>query len=110
MDARKMLTITNSFGNVDLVHSTISANYVHIKESRLQPICRKLGVRFAPAIVAFDSTKNGTKPVICGVVVTRRSAGKVLLAIAARNTPEQRAKRERQALERAERKAELKRG
>jgi len=81
----------------------LSKAYVHIEGERLQPLCRKLGINYAQALVGFDERgrrgKYGYAPSFNGVVVSARSAPKLLKAIQEREaraatrkptTPEQR--------------------
>jgi hypothetical protein len=48
----KQLAIVNEYGNVD-VRAGLSKVYQHVRGKNLQPLCRKLGIRFAPAVVDF---------------------------------------------------------
>jgi hypothetical protein len=94
-----MLKIANSFGNVD-VRERLPKAYVHVQGDRLQPLCRKLGINYAQALVGFAKRgKYGYAPKLNGVVVSARSAPKLLKAIQEREesaatrkptTPEQR--------------------
>jgi hypothetical protein len=83
MPITKSLSIVNGYGNVD-VREGLSKAYTHVRGTRLQPLCRKLGIRFAPAVVFFEETRYGYKPVYNGVVVSTRSAAKLQAAIAER--------------------------
>ena len=59
--------------------------YVHVPGDRLQALCRKLGIKFAQALVDFGGKKRyGFHPVFDGVVVSARSAVKLQAAIAER--------------------------
>lgn len=78
------ISIANAYGNVDLVHHKLDGRYAHVRGPRLQPLCNKLGIRFAPAVVAFESNRYGTKPVFDGVVVSKQSAGTLQQEIEAR--------------------------
>ena len=103
------LAIANTFGNVD-VRSGAPKGYVHVKGTRLQPLCRKLGIKFAPALIGFEGEKRfGHHPVLDGVVVSERSGPKLLEEISKRTerTAKARAEREKKRLE--ERKRERKR-
>ena len=55
--------------------------YEHVRGERLQPLCRKLGIKFAPAFVGFNKIGSRYYPVLYGVVVTTRSAPKLQAAI-----------------------------
>lgn len=102
MKERK-LAIVNGFGNVDLTRTRLDRRYVHVKGKRLQPLCRKLGIRFAEAVVDFEEHRTyGWKPVTDGVVVSSKSAQKLRDAIQAReqrNPPEKRAAARRRRFE-----------
>jgi Rad4 beta-hairpin domain 3 len=78
------LRIANSYGNVD-VRNGLSQAYRQIKGKRLQPLCRKLGIKFAEALVGFEENGSYYRPIVDGVVVSARSAPKLLEAITARN-------------------------
>ena len=81
----KSLRVCNSYGNVD-VRVKLSRSYAHIPGPRLQPLCRKLGVRYAKALVGFSKEgRHGYKPVLDGVVVSAKSAPKLLGAIEERS-------------------------
>ena len=79
-----MLSIVNSYGNVD-VRNKLSKAYKHIRGKRLQPLCRKLGIKYAQALVEMKQSGVYYHPVFDGVVVSARSAPKLLEAIIARN-------------------------
>jgi hypothetical protein len=79
-----MLKIANAYGNVD-VRRKLSGAYAHIKGQRLQPLCRKLGIQYAEAMTGFvKNGKYGYKAEINGVVVSFRSAPKLLEKISER--------------------------
>ncbi len=78
------LKITNEYGNVD-VREGVPKGYVYVKGQRLQPLCRKLKIQFAPAVVGFQGDGEfGYRPQFDGVVVSARSASKLLAEIEAR--------------------------
>lgn len=93
------LKIANAFGNID-VRKPIPQSYVHVPGKNLQPLCRKLGIKFAPALTGFRErgrrARFGYSAVMDGVVISARSADKLRVAIADREarskprTPEQR--------------------
>jgi hypothetical protein len=91
------LSIANVFGNVD-VRRPLPKQYVHVKGERLQPLCRKLKIKFAQALTGFTparSKRYPAKPNLYGVVISSRSAPKLLKAIEdreQRNPPEKREK------------------
>jgi hypothetical protein len=95
-----LLKIANGYGNVD-VRGGVPGGYVHVPGERLQPLCRKLKIKFAPALIDFTGKRRyGYSPVLDGVVVSSRSAPKLLAELEARQqrsskrkkpTPEQRA-------------------
>lgn len=78
------LKIANSYGNVD-VRTKLSKAYVHVGGQRLQPLCRKLGIKYAQALVGFSergpSARFGYQPQFDCVVVSARYARKLLRAI-----------------------------
>jgi len=77
----EILAIANGYGNVDVCDG-LRKGYVHVRGQRLQPLCRKLGIKFAQAWIGFDGKKRyGYHPVFDGVVVSARSAPKLLTAI-----------------------------
>ncbi len=82
------LAIADHFGSVD-VRKKLSKSYVHIKGQRLQPLCRKLKIKYALALVGFvergRNAKFGWSPEYDGVVVSNRSVSKLLVAIQDRN-------------------------
>src|ERR1043165_9216206 len=83
--AKTTLAIANVYGNVD-VRNSLSKAYVHIRGHRLQPLCRKLGIKFAQALIDFGGKKRyGFQPVYDGVVVSAKSAPKLLAAIKERD-------------------------
>lgn len=97
-----MLKVANRFGNVD-VRQRRSKAYVHVEGERLQPLCRKLGINYAQALVGFVERgrrgKYGYSPLFNGVVVSVRTASKLLQTVKEREeraatrkpvTPEQR--------------------
>jgi len=78
------LKIANSFCNVD-VRKGLSKAYVHFKGQRLQPLCRKLGIKYAQALVGFSErgrkARFGYQPIFDGVVVSAKSASKLMYAV-----------------------------
>lgn len=88
------LSMANDYGSVD-IRNGLSRNYVHVGGKRLQPLCRRLGIKYAEALIGFAEGgrkgRFGYSPKIDGVVVSARSAPKLLAAIKEReeraNTP-----------------------
>lgn len=87
-------------GNDFDVRQGVPKGYRHIPGERLQPLCRKLGIKFSMALIGFEKSWRYWKPVFDGVVVTLLSAAKLSVAIEARKqralsrpqkTPEQKA-------------------
>lgn len=82
------LEIANRFGTVD-VRNDLPESYVHVEGLRLQPLCRKLKIKFAQALVGYEergrNAKFGYKPEFYGVVVPSESAPKLLEAIEQRD-------------------------
>ena len=66
----------NKYGNVRIIDD-VPAGLRHVAGLRLGPLCRKLEVPFAPALVGFNFSKWRSSPVFDGVVVPTRSAAKV---------------------------------
>lgn len=94
------LAIANGYGNVD-VTGGVPAGYAHVRGARLQPLCRRLGIRHAAALVGWAkrSRRYPARPVLDGVVVAARSAERLRRAVDERavrtarsrpRTPEQR--------------------
>lgn len=75
-----LLKIANVYGNVDVRLGT-PKGYEHVRGERLQPLCRKLGIRYAQALVRWGGTKRYPRPVFDGVVVSKRSTAKLKAAI-----------------------------
>jgi Rad4 beta-hairpin domain 3 len=70
-----------TYGNVDGRYG-VRKGYVYVRGQRLQSLCRKLGIRFAQALIEFGGKKRfGYHPIFDGVVVSARSASKLLAAI-----------------------------
>lgn len=78
------LKISNCYGNVDVRNGLPSKSYVHVRGERLQPLCRKLGINFAQALIGVRKSKYGHTPQFDGVVVSVRSGPKLLQAITER--------------------------
>lgn len=78
-----LLAIANSFGNVD-VRTNVPKRYVHIPGKRLQPLCRKLGIKYAEALTGFEESRGYWKAITDGVIISARSATKLQVAIEAR--------------------------
>lgn len=55
---------------------------MHLQLRNLAPICRKLGVDYAPAMTGFDQRGGCSVPLIEGVVVCAEFEQRVLLAFA----------------------------
>ncbi len=80
---RVHLAVANDYGSID-VQDSCPKGHVHIRGKRLQPLCRRLGVKYAAALVGFREYRGQYSPILDGVVVTERSAPKVRQAIAER--------------------------
>ncbi len=78
------LKIANSYGSID-VRYKLAKSYVHVRGKRLQPLCRKLGIKHAEALVGFSErgrkARFGYHLEFDGVVVSARSAPKLLHAV-----------------------------
>ena len=96
-----LLAIANEYGNVD-VRTQVPKRYAHVPGKYLPSLCRKLGIKFAPALVGFKRGWRGRySRVIDGVVVSARSAERVQKGIAERacaSAPKAEAKKAREAL------------
>lgn len=62
-----MLELTR-FGNVD-IRKSVPEGYQHMKEKRLQPLCRKLGIEFAEPLVDIKKFGFMYRAIKKGVVV-----------------------------------------
>lgn len=78
-----LIAIANSFGNVD-IRSKVPKRYMHIPGKRLQPLCRKLGIKYAEAMTGFEESRGYWKAITDGVIISVRSATKLKDAIEAR--------------------------
>jgi hypothetical protein len=77
-----LLSIANDYGNVDLRSAKLGKRYVVVEGKRLQPICRKLGIAWAPAMTGFSWGRGGwCIPTFCGVVIAKVSEPKLLAEI-----------------------------
>lgn len=79
-----LLNIANKFGNVNVVSISRSKRYVHVEGKRLGPLCDKLKIRYAPALVGFQKHRGHYFPKIDGVVVAAASQQKLVAAISER--------------------------
>lgn len=76
-----MLKIANRYGNCE-VGKGVPKGYVHIRRP-CHATCRKLGIRYVPALVGWTGKKKyGFKPQMDGVVVTRHSASRLRVELA----------------------------
>lgn len=86
---------TNEYGNINIV-SGVPSGLVHVSGLRLGPLCRKLGIEFAPALSGWTGPRCWRKPVIQGVVVLATDADSLRAAVVERESraksPEQKAK------------------
>lgn len=83
-------SLKSAWDNID-VRSGLPAEVTHVSGQRLQPLCRKLQIEFAVALVGWGGTRRYPKPEFDGVVVLKRDARKLKAEIkkrAARNSPE----------------------
>lgn len=77
----QLLSVADGHGPID-VRRGLSSGYVHVQGKRLQPLCRKLKIKFANALVRFNGrSRFGWSPQFDGVVVSTRSAPRLLCAI-----------------------------
>jgi hypothetical protein len=78
------LAIANEYGNVDVRHG-LRKGYVHVPGERLQPLCRRLGVKYADALVGIKKVRGwGYKAQTDGVVVSAGSAPRLRRAVGER--------------------------
>ena len=88
------LAIANGYGNFDLTSKKLPSRYVHVKGKRLQPLCRKLKIKFLEAVVGFEGSRcHGYKPIKNGVIVSKQAAPKLAAAVAAREADPRNIKR-----------------
>jgi hypothetical protein len=84
------LPIANGYGNVDVRNGT-PEGYSHVPGKRLQPLCRKLGIDCADALVGWGGRRRFPKPVFDGVVLAATDKPRLLAEIEKRklrNPPE----------------------
>ncbi|MCE9566598.1 MAG: hypothetical protein K8U57_31635 [Planctomycetes bacterium] len=84
-----MLKIANKYGNFDVAHSQLPKGYTLVKGKCLQPLARKHGIKFVPAVTEWIRSryrKYPSKPKIGGIVVTNRQVAKMRELIAERET------------------------
>ena len=103
-----LLSIADKYGSVDLTRTRLSRRYRHVPGNRLSQLCERLGIACADAVVEWSgSWSRGRSPTKDGVVVSARSADKLLAAIEERerrNAPKREAaKKKALAKRRAER-------
>lgn len=72
----------NDRGNVHCppLASELPKGTVHLQMPRLGPICKKLGIDYAPAMTGFDIRGGRSVPVIEGVVICKEEEATVLEA------------------------------
>lgn len=107
-----MLKIANSYGNIDLVHNTVPKGYQFVPGKRLTILAKKLNIKVVKAITAWKKSRRyPTRPIFGGVVCTKKSAIKLLEAIAAReakaNDPKTIEAKNRAAIRREKKKEEF---
>lgn len=60
------------------IRNGVPGGYTHVRGNRLQPLCNKLRIKYAAALVGWEGKKRyGFRPVLDGVVVSSRSAAKL---------------------------------
>ncbi|MBA4190919.1 MAG: hypothetical protein C0467_23265 [Planctomycetaceae bacterium] len=104
-----MLKIANKYGNFDVTHSQLPKGYTLVEGKCLQPLARKHGIKFVPAVTEWIPSryrKYPSRPKIGGIVVTDRQAAKMCELIAERerrrNDPKVIAAKQRAAKRRQE--------
>ncbi len=101
-----------TYGNVD-VRKPLPKSYVHVTEAdaevslqALVQLCKRVGVKYAKALVGFDKYRGCYKPCFNGVVIHQSALPKLRKALSEYNSPEKVAARQRareKAKERRER-------
>lgn len=85
----------NGYGNINIVYG-VPSGLAHVTGLRLGPLCRKLGIEFAPALTGWVGPKIRRRPKINGVIVLAAEVDSLCAAIVAREarakTPQQKAK------------------
>ena len=69
---------TNMIGKIALAAYNALQGTVHLQMPRLGPICKQLGVDYAPAMTGFDIRGGRSVPTIEGVVVCKEDEASVL--------------------------------
>lgn len=85
------LKIANRFGCID-IQNGVPKGYTHVNGLRLQPLCKKLKIKFAQALVGWGGTERFPKPTFDGVVVSARAAQKLIKEIEQRNIRSEKSK------------------
>jgi len=65
---KRLKHVLTPYGNVDL-RTGVPSDLSHLREKRLQPLARKLGIPYAEAIVAFSAVRRRYLSVKQGIVV-----------------------------------------
>lgn len=79
----EFLKIANQYGNVD-IQLGVPKGYEHVHGERLQPLCRKLGIMYAQALIGWGGSRKYPKPVLDGVIISNRSSARLREAVAER--------------------------
>lgn len=102
------LKIANEHGNFDTVFKKVPRGYVLVRGHQLSVLCRKHQIACVPAVTDWNKRwrKYPAKPVIGGVIVTRKRHPALVRAIEEYHSPEATQKRLKQAARRETRKNE----
>lgn len=69
----------NERGQVDVwSEKCLPPGTVHLRFPRLVPVCQRLGINFAPAMVGFEIRKGRSIPVYEGLVVCEEFKGAIM--------------------------------
>ncbi|QDU50510.1 hypothetical protein [Gimesia panareensis] len=88
----------NSYGNID-VRQSLPKGYCHvskIKGINIQHWLKKMKTDYLKALVGFENSRYGTKPVFDGVVIASRSRSKVLAIIEQKQKEKERRKQKQE--------------
>lgn len=72
----------NQYGNIE--KGSIPNDCVHVEGQRLQPLCRKLKIKFVPVLVGWKGTRNYPSPQLNGVAIYKQHEAKLRAMITER--------------------------
>lgn len=79
MNTKRNKLIKNEYGNVD-IRNGVPEGLVHVQGERIGPTAKSLGIDYAPAMYGWNLGAN-MRPLIDGVVVSKRDAKQLIAAI-----------------------------